>query len=109
MSTATQPGFLTLLELPAPETLTATQLGGAHCVWCATELHGDTAVDLEPRHDHIKGVPGRWCPRGCRRCTLKPLLALVQVHPGICEQCTDDASLCETRRALRTLARELRR
>ncbi|MFE1882658.1 hypothetical protein [Streptomyces diastatochromogenes] len=112
MSTATQTNQsspLTLLQLPAPAALTAAQLRGAHCVWCAAELHGDTAVDLEPRHDDIKGVPGRWYPRGCRPCTRKPLLLLVRTHPGECEQCTDDASLCETRRALRALALELRR
>ncbi|MFF8430064.1 hypothetical protein ACF07Y_33915 [Streptomyces sp. NPDC016566] len=112
MSTATQTtrsSPLALFQLPAPAALTDAQLRGAHCVWCAAELHGDTAVSLEPRHDSIKGVSGRWYPRGCRSCTLKPLLLLVRTHPGECEQCTDDASLCETRRALRALALELHR
>ncbi|MGW0412987.1 hypothetical protein ACWDZX_17050 [Streptomyces collinus] len=109
MSTVMQAGPLAPLDLPAPTDVTAAQLRGAHCVWCAGELHGDTAVDLEPRHDSINGVPGRWYPRGCRSCILQPVLLLVRTHPGTCEQCTDDATLCETRHALRALALELRR
>lgn len=103
MSTTTQPG---LLDLPAPATMNPAQLRGAHCVSCTAELHGDTAVDLEPRQDSIYGVVGRWYPRGCRGCSLRLVLALVRTHSGACEQCADDATLCETRRAL---ALELRR
>ncbi|MEV6833452.1 hypothetical protein AB0N17_02805 [Streptomyces sp. NPDC051133] len=100
---------LASLELPGTARLTAEQLRGADCVWCGTELHGDTSVDLEQRYNSIAGVVGRWFPRGCRRCTLQTVLAAYKTHQGSCEQCVDDPTLCDTHRALRRLALELRR
>lgn len=96
-------------ELPAPSRLTAPQVRGAHCVWCNTRLDGATAVDLGQRFEAILGVFGRWFPRGCRPCTLTQALAAYKAHWGTCEQCTDDPTLCNTHRALRALALELRR
>lgn len=108
-SPPTSQQMLALLCLPVPAHLTPPQIRGADCVWCGMQLHGDTAVDLGQRYNSIVGVVGRWFPQGCRPCTLKPLLALYYDHCRCCEQCVDDASLCETRRTLRKLALELRR
>ncbi|MFF7977458.1 hypothetical protein [Streptomyces sp. NPDC007905] len=97
------------ITLPGTGTLSPEQLRGAGCVWCMTELHGDSAVDLQQRYDSVLGVVGRWYPRGCQRCSLKAVLAEASRHPRDCEQCQEQPTLCETRRALRALALELRR
>ncbi|WP_432021299.1 hypothetical protein [Streptomyces sp. 1222.5] len=112
MTTATPFAYrkaLAAIPMPATARLTAAQLRGAGCVWCAAELHGDTAIDLEQRYNRIVGVPGRWFPRGCSPCSLRAILAVCRTHPQTCEQCVDDPTLCEARRALRALALELRR
>lgn len=96
-------------ELPTTSRLTAPQVRGAHCVWCGTQLNGATAVDLGQRYEAILGVVGRWFPRGCRPCTLEQALAAYKAHWGTCEQCTDDATLCDVRRGLRALTLDLRR
>lgn len=72
---------LAALPLPRPQTLGPLQLRGAACVWCSTELHGDTAEDLGQRYGNILGVYGRWFPRGCRECTLAAVQAADEVHP----------------------------
>ncbi|MEU6577581.1 hypothetical protein [Streptomyces sp. NPDC046805] len=99
---------LTALPLPRAMLLSPTQLRGAGCVWCDSELHGDTAQDLGQRYESILGVVGRWFPRGCRACTLKATLAQYKAHPGACKECVDDPTRCEVRRGLRALALELR-
>ncbi|MGW0885308.1 hypothetical protein [Streptomyces sp. NPDC002671] len=112
MTTATPSAHsraLASLQLPGTGRLTPAQLRSANCVWCGTELQGDTAVDLGQRYDSILGVVGRWFPRGCRHCTLKPILTSYNGHLGTCKQCMGGPALCQTRRALRALARELRR
>ncbi|QLJ03721.1 hypothetical protein HZZ00_23855 [Streptomyces sp. NEAU-sy36] len=108
-SSPTAAALLAHLELPAPSRLTAPQVRGAHCVWCATPLDGATAVDLGQRYEPVLGVVGRWFPRSCRSCALPYVLAAYKTHWATCEQCVDDETQCDTHRGLRALALELRR
>jgi hypothetical protein len=102
---------LALLPLPnlATGKLTAEQVRGGACVWCASPLTGETAVDFGARSGTLAGVIAPWYPRGCPACVRDAALGAFRAHPGTCEQCVDDPSLCDTRRTLRRLAREGRR
>ncbi|MFG3207851.1 hypothetical protein [Streptomyces sp. NPDC048192] len=97
--------LLPLILLPPLEVLPDARARGAECVWCAGPLSTATAIDLGERDTDGE----HWFPRACRSCTRRAVLAARNDHPGLCEQCTDDASNCETRRALHSLALELRR
>ncbi|AOR29786.1 hypothetical protein BFF78_00580 [Streptomyces fodineus] len=97
--------LLPLILLPPLEVLPDARARGAECVWGGEPLSTATAIDLGER----KTDGGHWFPRACRTCTRRAVLAARTSHPGMCEQCTDDATLCETRRALHVLALELRR
>lgn len=105
------PEVLALLQLPALGSgrLTAEQIRGGSCVWCATGLNAETAIDFGARSGTLAGVVAPWYPRGCADCVRKAALRAFRAHPGTCEQCVDDPSLCNTRRALRRLALEGRR
>ncbi|MEU2931050.1 hypothetical protein ABZ636_39580 [Streptomyces sp. NPDC007251] len=94
-----------LILLPPLDDLPDARARGAECVWCGGTLNTATAIDLGERDTDGK----HWFPRACRPCTRRTVLAARNGHPGRCEQCTDDATLCETRRALHTLTLELRR
>jgi hypothetical protein len=97
---------LLLLTLPVLVGLSQEQVRGAACVWCTTVLNTATAVDLgERRHRRLDGHYSTF-PRACRPCVAKVAHATIADHAGSCEQCTDDASSCETRTALERLARE---
>lgn len=53
--------------LPQPGTLTAEQVRGAACVWCATSVRpGITDFDLGRRRRDDTGTA--WFPRACRAC-----------------------------------------
>lgn len=100
---------LAILQLPGMGHLAPEQIRGARCVWCATRLTGETAIDLGARSGSLAGIVSRWFPRACKACTLKVALAAHETHPRTCEQCVDDPYECTERRALRRLALELRR
>lgn len=104
-SSSADVGALALLPLPRVSALTALQARGAACVWCQTRLTIETAVDLGERP-----APGgvTLFPRGCPDCVRAAALRTYGVHAGTCEQCVDDPTLCDTRRALRRLALEVR-
>ncbi|MET8765451.1 hypothetical protein [Streptomyces sp. NPDC004658] len=97
--------LLPLIPLPPLETLSDARARGAECVWGGESLSTATAIDLGERETD----GGHWFPRACRPCARQAVLAARNQHPGLCEQCADDARRCETRRALHTLALELRR
>ncbi|MGW4516429.1 hypothetical protein ACWEO4_31580 [Streptomyces sp. NPDC004393] len=97
--------LLPLILLPPLEVLPDARARGAECVWGGEPLSTATAIDLGERETE----GGHWFPRACRPCTRRAVLAARNDHPGRCEQCTDDATICETRRALHALALELRR
>lgn len=99
--------LLPLIPLPALGSLPDARARGAECVWLGEPLTAETAVDLGERTSPDSGTT--LFLRGCRRCTLRAALDTHKAHAQSCEQCVDDATLCETRRALRTLALELRR
>lgn len=100
---------LTLLALPALDGLSKEQVRGAACIWCATTLTADTAVDLgERRHKRLDGHYSTF-PRACRPCTHDAADAALMDHAPRCEQCVDDAAGCELAVALRRLMREHRR
>jgi hypothetical protein len=95
---------LTLLHLPPLDELAQVQARGAACVWCATRLDTATAVDLgERKHSHYSTFP-----RACRPCVGDAAARTLRAHAGMCEQCTDDDSRCETATAHRQLIEEYR-
>ncbi|MFD8396680.1 hypothetical protein ACFV2N_47975 [Streptomyces sp. NPDC059680] len=96
--------LLPLIPLPPLDVLPDARARGAECVWGGEPLSIATAIDLGERE--TDGI--HWFPRACRPCAHRAVLAARNDHPGRCEQCTDDPSLCETRQALHTLALELR-
>lgn len=105
MSTA-DVSVYTLLPLPNVRGLSDAQVRGTACVWCAITLAPDTARDLGPR----PGPDGRQMfPRGCPTCIRAEALRVYGMHERMCEQCVDDPTACDTRRALRRLALEGRR
>jgi hypothetical protein len=56
-------------SIPPPrDGLTAAQVRGYRCVWCATELNDATAVDLPPQPYRILDHITRWYPRACQGC-----------------------------------------
>jgi len=63
-------------------------------------------VNLGPRTKKRLGRPYQWFPQGCPRCVHEAAIRVLRDHPGMCEQCTDDATVCGTRAALERLARE---
>ncbi|MDH6629039.1 hypothetical protein M2271_006874 [Streptomyces sp. LBL] len=100
---------LLLLPLPALDGLSQEQVRGAACVWCGVRLVTTTAIDLGERcHKRLDGAYSTF-PRACRGCAGEAAVRALRDHAGQCEQCTDGASLCETRTALERLTREGRR
>ena len=96
---------LSLLPLPALDGLSQEQVRGAACVWCTAVLDTATAVDLgERRHKRLDGHYSTF-PRACRRCAAKVARDAIADHAGSCEQCVEDASLCETRATLEQIVR----
>ncbi|MYW14670.1 hypothetical protein GT039_03450 [Streptomyces sp. SID2955] len=100
------PGLLPALEFPDLGALLAERARGAECLWGGEPLSTATALDLG---EHPSPHGTTLFLRGCRACTLRAVLAAYRHHPGTCEQCTDDPTLCELQRGLRRLALELRR
>ncbi|WP_329215342.1 hypothetical protein OG352_06655 [Streptomyces sp. NBC_01485] len=97
---------LALLPLPALDGLSQERVRGAACIWCDTRLDTATAVDLgERRHRRLDGHYSTF-PRACPACVREAAIRAIRDHPGMCEQCTDDASHCDVRAALEHLARE---
>lgn len=96
----------TLLPIPAVEHMTERQLRGYVCVWGGEELVNSTAVNLGPRTKKRLGGTYRIFPRACPACAREAAIRAVREHRGTCEQCTDDASLCDTLRALDGLRQE---
>lgn len=94
--------------LPLPEflhLLTGEQLRGADCVYCCERLDTATALDLGDQIGVIDGVPNsHWFPRACPTCIGKRARTALHEHGGMCEQCTDNASTCPDRQALRELS-----
>lgn len=104
---------LALLELPPLDEQTAEQVRGATCIWCPkskpTPLTAKTAVNLgERRHKRLGGHFYTF-PRCCRPCARKAADDALKAHAGCCEQCADDATLCEKAAALRQLMQEYQR
>lgn len=54
--------------LPPIDTLTAEQVRGGACVWCAQPLTPGADVDLGVRQDPRIEYFAAWCPRSCRCC-----------------------------------------
>ncbi|MEU3507976.1 hypothetical protein ABZ733_08590 [Streptomyces longwoodensis] len=111
MTTETRSVFdaISLLDLPPLDDLTEDQVRGTACVWCATGLSMDTAVDLgERRHKRLDGSYSTF-PRACRPCTRAAGIRALADHAPLCEQCTDDPGTCPEGMALQRLIREYRR
>ena len=99
---------LALLPLPDLDTRTDDQTRGRTCVWDSTPLIAETAIDLGERMSPLDGSASlmRWFPRACTTCVREAATAAIRDHTGTCEQCTDNAALCEIRAALEQLTRE---
>jgi hypothetical protein len=100
---------LALLPLPDVGDLSAFQVRGKSCVWCAGVLASGAVVDLGPRRLKHLDATTRWFPRACRTCTAAIALSTLHAHAPSCEQCADNAGECETGRGLYRLVRENRR
>lgn len=96
---------LNVIPLPAHNDLSAQQVRGAACVWCAVTLGPGTAVDLGQRPSHTPDGQVTTFPRGCRPCTGKAAYEVLFDHASVCEQCVDNAANCETGRGLRRLVK----
>ncbi|MFI7293934.1 hypothetical protein [Streptomyces sp. NPDC050121] len=94
---------LVLLPIPSLDGLVERQLRGYVCVWGGEELANATAVNLGPRQKKRLGSTYRIFPRACPACVREAAIRALREHDGMCEQCTDDASHCDTRRALEEL------
>jgi hypothetical protein len=97
---------LALLPLPSLDGLTEPQVRGTACVWDGVPLLRVAAVNLGPRPKKRLGQPWQWFPQACPRCVREAAIRALREHHGMCEQCTDDATICRIRRALEQLARE---
>ena len=93
----------TLLPLPSLDGLTEQQVRGTACVWDGVPLLGSAAVNLGPRTKKRLGQAYQWFPQACPRCVHEAAIRALRDHAGMCEQCTDDASACDIRRALEEL------
>ncbi|MEX3100136.1 MULTISPECIES: hypothetical protein [unclassified Streptomyces] len=96
---------LTLLALPDLNDLPQPETRGVACVWCGIQITTATAVDLgERRHSHYSTFP-----RACHLCVHGVATQALRSHAGMCEQCVDDNTRCETATALWCLIRDTRR
>nr|WP_240981178.1 hypothetical protein [Streptomyces sp. N502] len=94
------------MPLPSLDGLTEQQVRGTACVWCETSITTATAVDLgQRRHRRLDGHYSTF-PRACALCVRTAADEERPRHADSCEQCVDDAALCDTARALRRLALE---
>ncbi|WP_381562913.1 hypothetical protein [Streptomyces eurythermus] len=93
------------IVLPRLELLSEARTRGAECVWGGERLTGETAIDLGKHSDG--GF--NWFPRACRPCTRAAVRAACRYHPRNCEQCVDNADICDVRRALHELFIGLKR
>ncbi|MEU8589745.1 hypothetical protein AB0C59_22535 [Streptomyces sp. NPDC048664] len=93
---------LRLLRLPGIASgLSADQIRGADCVWCATKLSAESAVDFGLCSGALAGVVSAWFPRACEECVCRVLRDTYDRHPQSCASCASDPNLCDARRALR--------
>lgn len=103
---------LEVLALPALHGLRDEQVRGASCVWCGYRpLNAENAVDLGEQMSPLPGSasPMRWYPRACRPCVADRAHRGLFAHSPMCEQCIDEAGVCEVARGLYRLVREGRR
>lgn len=103
---------LEALGLPPLDGLHDAQVRGASCVWCSTgPLNAENAVDLGEQMSPLPGSasPMRWYPRACRPCIADRAQRGLFAHAPMCEQCVDEAGVCEVGRGLYRLVREGRR
>jgi hypothetical protein len=98
---------LTVLTLPAYNSLTEQQVRGLACVW--NSEHATPDVDLGERTFKRLGTPTSWHPRACRPCAMEQSMAALREHSDSCEQCIDDFTQCEKGRGLVRAVREARR
>jgi len=95
-----------LLPIPSLDGLVEQQVRGYMCVWGGEGLTNETAVDLGPRTKKRLDGTYQIFPRACRACVREAAIRVIRVHRGACEQCVDDAFVCNVRAALERLVRE---
>lgn len=101
------PEILSVLALPSLDDVTDDQSRGATCVWGDVPLTTDMAVDLGEQLSPLEGAtaPVRWMPRACPACVLERAKRARFAHAPTCEQCGDEAALCEIGQGLHELVR----
>lgn len=105
----TTPDPLALLALPSVASLSTPQVRGVSCVWCSATLASSAVIDLGPRTLKHLDARTQWFPRSCRPCVAEQALTALHAHAPMCEQCVDEAGVCETGLLLTRLIREYRR
>lgn len=101
------PEILSVLVLPSLDDVTDDQSRGATCVWDGVPLKTDMAVGLGEQLSPLTGTPApmRWMPRACPACVLDRATRARFAHAPTCEQCADNAALCEIGRGLQELVK----
>lgn len=94
------------LPLPRVGDLSEQQQRGAACVWCATLLTAETAVDLGERRIRVLDSHVTAFPRGCRPCTATAAYRALLDHAEGCRTCKDSAQGCDRGHALQQLAKQ---
>ncbi|WP_458248860.1 ATP-binding protein [Streptomyces sp. MAI_2237] len=118
MSSATEAIPVEVLEalaIPALDGLSEEQVGGRACIWCASLLTIETAVQLG---EHLTDAGAstavtrmRTSPRGCRSCVEGRAHRGLFAHGSTCALCRDEqtAGECVVGRGLYRLVRETSR
>jgi hypothetical protein len=91
-----------LLPVPRPHDVSADQLDGSACVWCARPLEDATAVSLGARLKPSSDV--YWSPQACAECIRAAARRVLALHIGNCHACRPGSLGCGTRHLLRQLA-----
>lgn len=97
-------GAVELLPMPRTHTLSAEQIDGAACVWCAKKV-SDTGRKLGTRIRVAEGTVKRWRPRACRPCIGAQAARVYRLHVRTCGRCSH-RDYCPDSQALHRLALE---
>ncbi|MDQ1037288.1 hypothetical protein QFZ75_003704 [Streptomyces sp. V3I8] len=98
------PGFVDaagMLPVPKIHTRREDQREGRACVWCGHRQA--TLAPLGPRLSADHGLLTRWTPQACSVCIHLHANRVLQIHVGICQECTR-MTYCPDARALHALA-----
>lgn len=87
--------------MPRLDTLTARQIDGEACVWCAVRPR--SPIPIGPRISTDNGGLRRWSPIAHPRCAAQQAGRVYRLHVKTCQRCVPQL-YCPDSRALHTLA-----